>query len=58
MLVVLNSDQLVYSSEYGSKYRIVKNSCCVCNLKLNYEQFSEIESCKDKTFEILINFIP
>lgn len=58
MIVVLNSDQLGYSSgsDYGKKYRIVKNSCCVGNLKLNYEQFTEIVNCKDKTFEILINF--
>ena len=54
MIVVLNSDQLGYSSEYGKKYRIVKNSCCVGNLKLNYEQFTEISNCKE--FEILVNF--
>ena len=56
MIVILNSDQLSYSSEYSKKYRIVKNSCSVGNLGLNYEQFTKIESCKDKTFEILINF--
>ena len=27
MIVVLNSEQLSYCSEYDSKYRIVKNSC-------------------------------
>jgi hypothetical protein len=49
MMVILNSDQC-------NKYRIVKNSCCVGELKLNYEQFTEIVNCKDKTFEILVNF--
>jgi hypothetical protein len=56
-MIILNSDQLKYSSDsdgYGKNYRIVKNSCCVGNLKLNYEQFTEIVNCK--TFEILINF--
>jgi hypothetical protein len=56
MMVILNSDQLLYRSEYSNKYRIVKNSCCVGELKLNYEQFTQIVNCKDKTFEILVNF--
>jgi hypothetical protein len=56
MMVILNSDQLLYRSEYSNKYRIVTNSCCVGELKLNYEQFTEIVNCKDKTFEILVNF--
>ena len=56
MIVILNSDQLLYRSEYGSKYRIVKDSCCVGELRLNYEQLTEIVNCKDKTFEILVNF--
>jgi len=56
MIVVLSGDQLSYNSLWRSKYQQVKDSCTVANLKLNYEQFTEIVNCKDKTFEILVIF--
>jgi hypothetical protein len=49
MTIILNNNQV------KGDIRLINNSCLIVNLQLNYQQFTQIKECKDKTFNILIN---
>jgi hypothetical protein len=50
MTIILNGEQVKGNIRLISKGEL----CEVANLQLNYQQFTQITECKDKTFNILI----
>ncbi len=51
MTIILNEEQVKGNIRLINKGELSE----VANLQLNYEQFTQITECKDKTFNILIN---